>query len=631
MPNTDHPLVQEVLSLIQMMDESCAELILLLDKQEIETFQNCQILFNDLAAAVSGLLSCTEPLKEHIGHAFFEEMVENIDEVLCDAVERINEEQISEAVKVLHYQLFPFIKELWEEIYFWGSVYPNKKRMAHYYKEEFASHHSNLYITQSRKSGSTPRYKYKVSIFIPVFNKLDYTKQCINSIIKNTDFNKYSCEFILLNDGSTDGTQEYLENLDLGVDKKVIYLKRNVKTMIFSLAFRICEGEYFLFVNNDTLVTAGWLDNLLTCIESDPNFISATPCTPNTSNYQSDLTSLYPFHSPAKVLDHINQSNPSLWEERARIMPVIALYRTELVNRIGFADRYFFTMEFWDDDFSLRVRRAGYRQILCRDTYCYHFGSVTGKDSQVKENTLEVGRRLFIEKNEVDAWGRDFCYDYQTVLYVKSSLIPDSAVCKEVVKNHKNGALAILGIDCGFGDTLLQMKNYLKSKRKTVSVYTISTETVYEADLKNISEQHIFTKDILTALDDFSDNSLDYVYIQLPLEQYEHYNELIRLIHLKLKNGGLLLFTAGNIYYKPFLESLLHLSFPTGSSEIVKFINIASLQARLNNIFSNIECLGKTETITNVEEFKKHLLIHSASPSTTTLLTARELKFRCIK
>ena len=178
MSNTEYPPIEQALSLIQMMEESCQELILLLDNKEYQTidrYQDCQILFNDLAAATSGLLSCATPLKEYLHHAFFKEMAENIDTALCDAVDRINADQISETVKLLRYQLLPFIKELWEELYYWGSIYPDENKMAHYYKEEFSAHHSNFLIEKSKKSGGTPVYKYKVSIFIPVFNKLEYT------------------------------------------------------------------------------------------------------------------------------------------------------------------------------------------------------------------------------------------------------------------------------------------------------------------------------------------------------------------------------------------------------------------------------------------------------------------------
>lgn len=620
MSNSEYPLIHEVLSLIEMMEESCRELVSLLDTQETLCFDDCQVLFNDLAAATSSLISCAAPLKAHLNYAFFEEMTENIDAVLCDAVDQINADQISETIKILNYQLLPFIKELWEEVYFWGTIYPDEKRMEHYYKEEFALHHSNLFIFPNGKQQDSPTYKYKVSIFIPVFNKLDYTKQCIKSIIENTDFKKYSCEFILLNDGSTDGTQEYLEALNLGVDKKLIHLRKNVKALIFSLAYRASEGEYFLFVNNDTLVTKGWLDNLLLCMESDPLIISATPCTPNTSNLQSDLEGRYSFSSVEDVLHHENHSVPALWEIRARIMPVIALYRSELVNRIGFADRLFYTMEFWDDDFSLRARRAGYQQILCRDTYCHHFGSVTGKDAQIKENTLKKGRELFILKNSVDSWGVDFCYDYQLISYIKSASLPDPSS-----KYH-----TILGVDCGFGDTLLQIKSYLRSMGKESLIYTVNSKDTYLRDLKNISDPCSYSEDLCACIKDLKDSSFDYIYLQKTLDCYQEYEYLLSLIHAKLKKGGLLLFKAENIYYKPYLESFLNLSFPSGFKRVT-FLNIQALQTLLSNLFSSMDCIAQTEAVNGVDEFIKHHLSESNGSTILPLLSARFLKFCCIK
>lgn len=623
MSNSEYPLIHEVLSLIEMMEESCRELASILDTQENICFDDCQILFNDLAVATSSLISCAAPLKDQLHHAFFEEMTENIDTVLCDAVDQIKANPISETIKILNYQLLPFIKELWEEVYFWGTIYPDEKRMEHYYKEEFALHHSNLFIFPNGKPQDSPTYKYKVSIFIPVFNKLDYTKQCIKSIMKNTDFKKYSCEFILLNDGSTDGTQEYLETLDLGVEKKLIHLRKNVKALIFSLAYRASEGEYFLFVNNDTLVTKGWLDNLLLCMESDPLIVSATPCTPNTSNLQSDLEGRYSFSSVEDVLRHENHSIPALWEIRARIMPVIALYRSELVNRIGFADRLFYTMEFWDDDFSLRARRAGYQQILCRDTYCHHFGSVTGKSEQVKENTLEKGRSLFQLKNHVDAWGEDFCYDQQAVAFVKSLSMSDRVRSTDKIAT-------ILGIDCGFGDTLLQMKSHLRSKQSTAEICVITCEDTYKKDLESISDHFIHTNHFYDTLQGIKDESFNYIYLQKPLESYQDEQFFLRILYGKLKKDGIILFSASNIFYKPFLESLLKISFPT-TLDSVRFLNLASFQNHLRSMFSQMECIALKETSESVKNFRNTHIDRNAAPTAIPLLSARILKFCCRK
>lgn len=627
-----NPLIMEVLSLIRIMEETSVQLYKLLEAasdknsdDSDETENSCQMLFNDLSAGITGLNQCREALKRQLNHACYGEMIENISAVLCDTVEQINNEQLDKAVRLLKYQLHPFLLELREEVYFWGTVFPDAEKMDSYYREEFSAHHANTLFQNELST-----YKYKISFFIPVYNKLDYTKQCIDSILKNTDLKKYPCEFILLNDGSYDHTQEYFEELDLGVDKKVIYLQKNVKTMIFSLAMRVCEGEYLLFVNNDTVVTKGWLDNLLLCIESDPAIVSATPCTPNTSNHQNDLDGLYPYTSPDELGHYRNRQDPSLWEERARIMPVIALYRTSLVNRIGLADRLFYTMEFWDDDFSLRARRAGYKQMLCRDTYCYHFGSITGSDAQKKENTLEKGRALFLRKNHADAWGRDFCFDYQAVDFIKSALLPGQTSSRRDPAESEREPVSILGIDCGFGDTLLQIKSRLKASGKKTFIFSVCSERTHAADLSAVSDSFLFSENILDAVDKLENYSFNYIYLSRPLEDYPDSELLLERLHGKLKENGVLLFSVTNLYYKPFLESFLSLSFPDGHDS-VRFLNISALQSRLNNMFSQMKCIAQPDTACSVEDFIHIHMKELVNPLSIPLLSSKYLKLCCTK
>lgn len=613
------PLIREILSLINVMEETTLEFCCRLTEKS-ENDEKNQLLFNDLETGTSILLQYYDRLKPLLGRACYLEMSKNISHTLFCVADLINTNQDRKAIIKLKYQLCPILQELSEEIYFWGVIYPNPDAMKLYYKQEFALHHANSYIANKKP-------KYKLSFFIPVYNKLEYTKQCLSSIFQNTELEKFSYEFILLNDGSSDDTQDYFDSLNFD---KIIELKENVKTTIFSLAYRICEGEYFLFINNDTLVTKGWLDNLITCIESDPTLISATPCTPNTSNYQSDMDGFYTFTSLEKVTNHFNQSNPLLWEERARIMPVIAIYRSALVNQIGFSDRLFYTMEFWDDDFSLRARRAGYKQMLCRDTYCYHFGSVTGKEAQVKNNTLADGRKLFQFKNHMDPWDRDYCYDRQIISMAQSAGF-----------SHFTGTrITILAIDCGFGDTPRQLINLLRKNIGTgfskstdimlITAYMSVNEQLYAEDLKSVSQQCFFKKDWRTLFRTIGENCLDFIYVGKPLETYEDYNLLLELAVTSLKKDGRFLFSASNIYYKPFLESLLMLSFPE-NSEFVRFLNIASLQKKLTNLFSNMECATQPESQSGVEEFEAHHLTDKNNPTAKPLLSSKYLKFCCQK
>lgn len=459
-------------------------------------------------------------------------MYENIKWTIDMISEQIEAGLISKAEDFIEFQLIPFLKEWKEDTYFWLLIYPDKEKMAHYYEHEFIPNHRNTY--ENRGS------KYLVSIFIPVYNKVEYTKKCLESLFRNTDLSKNSCELILLNDGSTDGTEDYFKELGI---RKVLTLKENVKAMIFSLMYRVCEGKYAAFVNNDTILTSNWLDNLLTCIQSAPDIISVAPSTPNTSNRQGMVADFTPENAEEEARKH-NTPCPYLWEERCRLMPVIALYDMDKVDTIGFADRYFFTMEFWDDDFSLRARRAGYKQILCKDTWCYHFGSISGREDQLKNRTLHNGRNLFIQKHGVDPWGNNFCYDPYLLDHLETTFA-DQPV-----------DIPILGIDPGYGADVIQLKTLLKRLGKNVSLSFVVSDPNLKEDLKPLNGVISLPESVLELHNHIPEGSYQYIIIGRELSVYPDFAELLKECALRLRAGGVLAFYVNNPYSFGFKKAL---------------------------------------------------------------------------
>ena len=94
----------------------------------------------------------------------------------------------------------------------------------------------------------------KLSIITLTLNKLDYTKKFIKSLFEYTkDF-----ELIIVDNGSTDGTVEYLETLDN------IKLIKNSENKGFSAGnnqgIAMAEGEYIGFLNNDILLYPNWFE-----------------------------------------------------------------------------------------------------------------------------------------------------------------------------------------------------------------------------------------------------------------------------------------------------------------------------------------------------------------------------------
>ncbi|WP_371280545.1 glycosyltransferase [Dokdonella sp.] len=107
----------------------------------------------------------------------------------------------------------------------------------------------------------------QVSIIIPVHNKFAYTAACLRSLAAHAGPTPF--EVIVVDDLSTDSTEQRLGQID------GIRVLRNAENLGFvgscNAGAGIARGEYVLFLNNDTLVTPGWLEALLRCFEEAPD------------------------------------------------------------------------------------------------------------------------------------------------------------------------------------------------------------------------------------------------------------------------------------------------------------------------------------------------------------------------
>ncbi|MBK1641619.1 hypothetical protein CKO12_06970 [Chromatium okenii] len=98
-----------------------------------------------------------------------------------------------------------------------------------------------------------------VSIIIPVFNKLDYTLACLDSIAEQLP--QVAIEVLVIDDHSNDDTERELSARD-----DIRYL-RNATNLGFvgscNRGAAEARGAFLFFLNNDTVVLSGWLDTLV--------------------------------------------------------------------------------------------------------------------------------------------------------------------------------------------------------------------------------------------------------------------------------------------------------------------------------------------------------------------------------
>jgi len=233
-----------------------------------------------------------------------------------------------------------------------------------------------------------------ISMVLVTFNALAFTQQCISSIRFLTD---EDYEIICVDNGSTDGTIEYLRSCP------DVTLIENSENRGFPAAANqgvlASRGRYVLFLNNDVLVTTGWLTRMLDAFRADPKIGLVGPC----SNYVSGPQQVEPAYHDLACLDgwawEFGKQNHDLRQEVDRLVGFCLLVRREVLDEIGLFDERFGIGSFEDDDLCRRATAAGWRAVIARDSYIHHFGHQSFTAAGVNLPALyEHNQRLYQEK-----------------------------------------------------------------------------------------------------------------------------------------------------------------------------------------------------------------------------------------
>ena len=106
-----------------------------------------------------------------------------------------------------------------------------------------------------------------ISIIIPVYNNSHFTQSCINDLKKITVPN---IDIAIVNNGSTDNTQEIINNITKEDDR--FWYHHNIENQYFAKAcnkgFANSVGEYVCFLNNDIRIQSNHEDWILQLVEA---------------------------------------------------------------------------------------------------------------------------------------------------------------------------------------------------------------------------------------------------------------------------------------------------------------------------------------------------------------------------
>lgn len=232
----------------------------------------------------------------------------------------------------------------------------------------------------------------RVSIIIPLYNQVAYTKLCFESLCRCGLSN---AEVLFIDNCSSDGTAEYLSQCP------GIQVHRNNENRgcagAWNQGARAAQEDWILFLNNDVIVSPGWLDGLVGAAR------------------EKGLDVV----SPAVREGELNYDIPSYAEafvERMRGVGrqgvangICFMVRRQVFETIGFFDENFRIGQFEDTDFFRRASIAGFRLGITGRSFIHHFGSVT-QNSVRKKNPKPYARenRLYFRRKWKLSWWKRF-------------------------------------------------------------------------------------------------------------------------------------------------------------------------------------------------------------------------------
>lgn len=361
----------------------------------------------------------------------------------------MNEEQIREQLTIdsSNYELYFILGQQKESLGNFAQAlfcYEN----AVFYADKNNEEKLKVYLDNFRRTHySLPG---KVAIIIVSYENLSYTKECVKSI-ENTVYSE-SLEIIIIDNHSTDGTKEWLAQTSY----KYIINEDNIGfPAACNQGILLAQSDSDIFLlNNDTLLMPNSLFCLRMALYESPDTGITGAVSNSVSNRQKineDFTTLSEYISYSKT--H-NIYSPMLWEERLKLVGFAMLLKRSSLDKIGYLDEAYGLGHYEDDDLSIRFLKAGYRMLLCKDSFIYHYGNKSfGKNSQKNPTQhaelISGNLRYFIQK-----WGFD----------LNRYAVPNINFIKYIEKENLSSP-SILGIGCGLGATLLEFKKLFPNAR----------------------------------------------------------------------------------------------------------------------------------------------------------------------
>lgn len=228
-----------------------------------------------------------------------------------------------------------------------------------------------------------------VSIVIPVFNQLAYTRQCLESLGRA---GVADGQIIVVNNASTDGTASFLARRP---EIRTIHNPENRGCgFAWTQGAQLSDTTWTVVMNNDVLVPPGCLEGLISFAEGEKfDIVSPAMC-----EGEAD----YDF--PTHAADFMRRLKDTYRGDVAH--GVCFMVHRRVFEAIGYFDSDPKLGGYEDDEYFRRARGARLRLAMTGRAFLHHFGSITQKSIQAKNGPKRksLGDRDYYRRKTGQTW-----------------------------------------------------------------------------------------------------------------------------------------------------------------------------------------------------------------------------------
>lgn len=220
-----------------------------------------------------------------------------------------------------------------------------------------------------------------LTVVIPIYNAFEELTACLESIAGTVGS---ETQVVVIDDASTDERVIPLIEDFIRAGGPRWRFVRQVRNQGFvataNLGMQLSYGDLVL-LNSDTVVTPGWLERIAACLSSDEKIATATPWSNN-----AEITSFPEFCKanpvPAdpdsiaiRIAECVLRDGGPQYPDLPTAVGFCMGISRQAIDLIGCFDAERFGRGYGEEnDFCMRARERGLRNVLCDDTYVVHRG-----------------------------------------------------------------------------------------------------------------------------------------------------------------------------------------------------------------------------------------------------------------